>query len=117
MRLADRSSTKFVQGLFNGGKLASWEPLGESWERLGSLLGSLGGVLGVSRGVLGASWEPLGKLFEVSERPLGRSWAPLGDFWEKVRKKDPQMNSEVFRSWSILEPKIVKKSIKIRSCF
>ena len=29
---------------------------------------------------------------------LGRSWAPLGDFWEKVLKKDPQMNSDVFPS-------------------
>ena len=106
--LAERSSTKFVQGLFNGGKLASGEPLGESWERLGSLLGSLGGVLGVSRGILGASWEPLGKLFEVSERPLGRSWAPLGDFWEKVRKKDPQINSGVFRSTPFWTPNSLK---------
>ena len=94
--------------VFSMGKLASWEPLGESWERLGSLLGSLGDVLGVSRGVLGASWEPLGKLFEVSERPLGRSWAPLGDFWEKVLKKDPQMNSGVFPSTPFWTPNSLK---------
>ena len=60
---------------------ASWKPLRESWGRLGSLSGGLRNVL-----------VALGKLFQVSERPLGRSWAPLGDFWEKVLKKDAQMN-------------------------
>ncbi len=71
--LAERSSTKFLQGLYGEAEEGSAHSVGESWERLGSLLGSLGGVLGVSRKVLEASWKPLGKLFQVSERPLGRS--------------------------------------------
>ena len=78
---------------------ASWELLGGSWGRLESLWGGLGGVLG-------ASWRAFWTL-------LGASWRLL----PKSVKNGTIIVKVLFVLESILEPKIVKKSIKNRSCF